>query len=504
MNKFQKIISRISLVGLVLAAACNSKVEEGDTEAAFTIGNVAVSAFSLTSDANVLENLDSVFFSIDLDSGVIFNADSLPKGTNVSRLIPVITFSSTMTKVELTFNKDNLSDTTINYLEHETDSIDFTYPVKMNVTAYDGVSSFEYTIKVNVHQIDPDSLIWDNLAVSSLPSRYQNPVAQKTLFAENRIYSLVEEYNGEYTLSVTDDINQEDWTNQDLEFTFTPDIDTFSYSGDSFFIMDENGNLYESPDAMEWEDTGEKWISVIGDFGGLLLGIKETDDELVHCSYPENNEIPETPVSADFPISGRSSFNLLDVTWTNSKVGILAGGIQENGDLTGTIWGFDGTSWAVLNKTELPAVESPMLAHYQVYKETQTMFKQRAFDAWLLFGGKDENGDLNEDMYVSLDNGITWTIATEYMQLPDAIPNYYAADILVIDKELSSDLRTEWRELATKGFSTRAGISYTIDGYDITWQCPYLYIFGGYGTDNILSTSLWRGVLARLSFTPII
>lgn len=49
---------------------------------------MAVTAFSLNDNKKVLDSLSNVFFSIDLVSANIFNADSLPYGTNVSRLVP--------------------------------------------------------------------------------------------------------------------------------------------------------------------------------------------------------------------------------------------------------------------------------------------------------------------------------------------------------------------------------------------------------------------------------
>ncbi|MDE7409414.1 MAG: hypothetical protein K2N09_05265, partial [Muribaculaceae bacterium] len=52
--------------------------------------SVAVTKFSLKSKKGSNVKLDSVFFSIDLNRGVIFNADSLPVGTDVTKLVPVI------------------------------------------------------------------------------------------------------------------------------------------------------------------------------------------------------------------------------------------------------------------------------------------------------------------------------------------------------------------------------------------------------------------------------
>ena len=94
-----------------------------------------MTSFSINKNDKVLTGLDSVFFSIDLVNARIFNADSLPKGTDVSKLVIKIGTSSA-SGCELTFRKLGTSrDTTINYLESPNDSINFSDgPIKLSVT----------------------------------------------------------------------------------------------------------------------------------------------------------------------------------------------------------------------------------------------------------------------------------------------------------------------------------------------------------------------------------
>ena len=115
-------------------SSCNKSTTPTD-EVAVTISNVAVKNFNLKADTKVMANLDSVFFSINLESGVIFNADSLPKGTKISRLIPVITFANGLSKAEIVMSGGSEESKTVDYLKNPNDSIDFTRDVKLNVTA---------------------------------------------------------------------------------------------------------------------------------------------------------------------------------------------------------------------------------------------------------------------------------------------------------------------------------------------------------------------------------
>ena len=76
------------LAAIILFSACKKE----ETEPTVFSDSVRVSAFSLAADTAVLDNLDNVFFTIDLENGLIFNADSLPRGTDVSSFSATITF----------------------------------------------------------------------------------------------------------------------------------------------------------------------------------------------------------------------------------------------------------------------------------------------------------------------------------------------------------------------------------------------------------------------------
>ncbi|MDE6175752.1 MAG: hypothetical protein K2F88_09340, partial [Duncaniella sp.] len=170
MNKRFPLYSLLALVLTAFVAGCNDDegstfVSEGD------FGNCSVTSFSINKNDKVLTGLDSVFFSIDLVNGRIFNADSLPKGTDVSKLVINIGTSSA-SACELTFRKLGTSrDTTINYIDSPTDSINFSNgPIKMMVTSYNGQSKREYSIDVNVHKVETDTLFWAEGAKTGLPS----------------------------------------------------------------------------------------------------------------------------------------------------------------------------------------------------------------------------------------------------------------------------------------------------------------------------------------------
>lgn len=90
-RKFPFFIILALLLGVFQACNSDDDNEEYTAETYVSAGNTAITAFSLAKNDSVLPYLDSVYFSIDLTTAQIFNADSLPCGTDVSRLIVNIT-----------------------------------------------------------------------------------------------------------------------------------------------------------------------------------------------------------------------------------------------------------------------------------------------------------------------------------------------------------------------------------------------------------------------------
>ena len=201
--KVSKILFSLLSVFFILFISCND-AEDEDVPLYSSYSNTMVKSFYLSDDTtSIVDNLSKRFFTIDLVSGNIYNADSLPYGTDISHLVANMEFSSP-SKVEIYIKgKDdsgNDKTTTINYLESPSDSIDFSGgrgSVTMTVVAADGMTQRDYVIDVRVHQVKADSLIWENLSGSGLPA--SDAVAQKTLMKDGSVYCFTENESGGYS-----------------------------------------------------------------------------------------------------------------------------------------------------------------------------------------------------------------------------------------------------------------------------------------------------------------
>lgn len=488
------------VLGIVMCA-CNAK--ESDSDDYSTASAVAVTNFYINANAKVMDDLDSVYFSIDLTHGVVFNADSLPVGTAIDKLVPVISYSSAVDKAVIEMSGGTTREGTVDYIDSPTDSIDFTGKVTLTLTASEASLSKTYTLKVNVHQVAPDSLMWDDVALSTLPSRASNPTAQKTISFNDKVYSLIKEADNSLTLSSCENPSNLNWDKQAISLAFTPDIRSFSASDDALYILDEAGSLYSSSDGISWTDTGVDWITLIGGFSDTVLGLIADGSSIKHDIYPRPSDYTPVEIPEDFPTLGLSDFNSFSSKWAADPIGFFCGGTRD-GKYYGTSWAYDGNTWANISNIALPAISNTLIVPYFNYRKTNTSWIQTEYSVWLCIGGKLSDGSINPDVYISYDNGVNWSVADSLLQLPDYVSPGYNADVVICGTPYSADLDAYWKTVSTSSrppYSTR--VDYTIDGSDIDWDCPYIYMFGGHDGSGKLSNTVLRAVLARLTFAPI-
>lgn len=100
-------------------------------------------------------------FYIDQLNGLIFNVDSLPMGTDATKML-----CSYASKNNGMVYLENVTRDSLKYLS-TTDSIDFSSPRYLRVYASDGSSYKTYKITVNIHKEAADSFKWLHIADNS-------------------------------------------------------------------------------------------------------------------------------------------------------------------------------------------------------------------------------------------------------------------------------------------------------------------------------------------------
>ena len=237
-------------VVLLMASCMKSK----DNESGTLYNDTAITAFSLGTLNRYLHTIsstgeDSIYkvtvtgsdykFSIDQENHRIFNADSLPVGTDVKHVVCSVASLNNGT----VFYKSLVSDTI--YYHSSTDSIDFSSPRQFLVFASNGNDHEEYTIEVNVHQEEGEQFIWmrhaDNADIAALEK-------MKAVTIDDRLYVYGVKAGKTLGYTTTDGESWTALTELDDENAYR---NLFTLKGDLFTLV--NGALKRSKDGITWD-----------------------------------------------------------------------------------------------------------------------------------------------------------------------------------------------------------------------------------------------------------
>ncbi len=467
-------LASAALLGITVA--CNDDPEGYDTSVDYA--STQITAFSLKSNSTVLNNLDSVYFSIDLNSARIYNADSLPYGTKTNRLQVELTTDNCST-VELHFPREGKSDSIVNYLTNPNDSIDFSLgAVKLHLISADKVATRDYYINVNVHKVVSDSLCWNLKSPESLPSAISTMSDQRTVEFNNKVYTFVTDGTTRASLNIAD-YPLAASTPTTFNFPFTPRLSTLTSTTTTLYILDQNGSLYSSIDGTSWNSCNQTWESITAPYGDTLLGIANLNGKLTHVSYPSG---PTSTVEADFPISGNSAAIRYVTQWSPTAQIITVGGLKSNGETTRTAWAYDGSQWACIAESTPMNAEGISVFPYYCCKTDTNTWVASTTSVLVAMGGTRTDNTIVRTIYLSYDFGFNWTDAPVSMQLPTEMPLLYNSQAIIGN---------------TTNHVSRAVKPIT------EWDTPYIYVYGGFTANNTLNTKVYQGAINRLKFKPI-
>ena len=231
---------------------------------------------------------------------------------------------------------------------------------------------------------------------------------------------------------------------------------------------------------------------------------------LRHVAYPAIAGATLDAVAKGFPVTGTSDMVVVDSEWNTNPIGLVTGGTDADGNVTGDTWGFDGVRWAKVSTFAIPPHTGMVMVPYSTF-EVGADWKAREYPTLIAFGGQLPDGNNDNTLYISLDNGVNWNRGDSLLQLPDYIEKVANADAVVFSSRLSEDSRStadEWTYMPSvklpAWYHIVTGVPASRATEPVTeWDCPYIYVFGGVTPTGGLSNNIWRGVINRLSFKPL-
>ena len=356
-------------------------------------------------------------FIIDQVERRIYNADSLPVGTNVSKVVVEITADTPY--ILIVADKDSLWTST--------DSLNFENPVKFKVMAQSMEYGAVYTAEINVHKQEPDSLVWSNLSSDFNGSAIQ---AQKAVYFNDKIYVFARQDEGKVAVTTTSITDGHSWSALQQPLSLEKaDYSTAMTWGDHLYIIAEN-QLYQSENGTDWSkiESAPKLKMLVSNIysqnnpeeNNKLIAIN-TDNVFVEShngtEWTEQESVPygfpETSLSfVSYPLNTNSSIDRMLVLGENPIAT----------DTTSVVWAQLSTenTWGNYppekdNLDFCPKLENIAMIHYnnQLYA----------------FGGPGKKNGSNlapfSAFYESVNNGITWQQVKRYVFFPEEFSNLY-------------------------------------------------------------------------------
>lgn len=495
---FNSYLLFVSLTAIgAIAPGCNSDETWGTDPQ--DLSGTAVTGFSLKADASVLNNLDSVYFSIDLVGCRIFNASPIPYGTKTDSIAVSIS-SDACSVAELYVNGNEVkNDTVVNYLTSPDEKIDFSNgPVRLHLVSADGLHERDYEISLNVATEVADSLYWDELQAGTLRG-VPGMTRAKTVKYSDRALMISTAPDGSVGISTFIPAAKSGGGNWEATVnaaiftdinTVMPgailNVESFTATEDGdLYIIDSYGNLHHSADGgLSFKIVDNGWESITAPYQNAILGVKDNAGFLSLASYPSSAwSQTGTAVPDGFPVSGNSGAVVFSTKWAVSPQVVISGGKTAAGELTGATWSFDGKNWARIGD-RLPAATGYAMAKYTVAETDTVNWRVNRREVLIAFGGLGENS-LN-DVWISRDMGVNWQKGSQSLQLPDYIPFTTGGTLMVFDKTLGINSATP---MAVTPITS--------------WDCPYLYLCGGYDSAGNLRDTFWSGVVNHLTVKPL-
>ncbi len=478
-------LCRVIFLGslLYLLTSClggdNYKAED------WMVYNAQIGSFKLSCDS--IPGLEDVKFTIDQVNGKIYNKDSMRYGTTLGfKALAEVTFDSPIGVRDIYFI--TASNDTVKTV---TDSIDFSAPVMITVTAYNGSTTKVYKAWINVHQVNPDTLVWQKMD-SNLPEKtFQD---MKVLYFKDSYYMYAVE-NEVYQLYRSELNDHADW--EELELTGFPlkaKLLQMTAFEDVLIVLSDAGVLYYSKDGQEWKPIdlafsietvlGYLPASTVSGRKDVLCCVAEVNSILKFVSIDrkltviQGKDVPET-----FPVTGFGQFHYETMYYPRLAI---ASGRTSTGFITDKAWAtMDGLTWALLTYPHATFV----------FRDGAAFFYYG--QAFFIIGGIDASGKALKDIYFSIDQGVTWL--NKYKEYVDEVEDdndeENKKDEVFDYDEDGNAFRYRPYYILDEAYEARGFSSVIID------KNNYIMLFGGKATkDTKVINEIWRGRINRLGF----
>ena len=402
-NQIIRNKSLLLLLALVfLASSCSEK----DNVVSTSNDYCYISSVILGNVKRKVQNTNVTFSAVDYEMTInqrtnnIENRDSLPYGSQLSRVIATIHFDgSTLAYREKGSNSEWTS-------YNATDSLDLTKPLELFLTSNDNQSSRIYTLKVNVHQQEGDSLFWKQC--DNNVAELTDMTDMKAFVLKDKLFVLGQKTSG-ITLAERSSTEAEgEWTETPItDLPATTDIQTLRQYEDMLYLSTNDGNIFSSADAKGWRQEGSTYsapLKLVEKTEKYYYAISE--GKILRSADASTWE--EETLDTDATMLPTTDIRALSAEQANGNNRIILVGQSGNSD-NAVVW---NKMWNDSEKEENAEwIYFPITHDNNIPCPRLEFLNLLPYDGkCIAFGGAsiDNSKKALETMYVSQDYGITW------------------------------------------------------------------------------------------------
>lgn len=355
-------------------------------------------------------NYADVPFTIDQINRKIYNRDSLPKDVDIRKVVTTVTADNAAI-----YYVKNGKDT----IWTSTDSLDFTNDIVFKVLAYNKPqNSFAfgkpYSVRINVHKLNPDSLVWRHFGDYRFAGNSISFSRQKAIYCNEEIYVFGETADGDLKVnrtSVTRGDISSGWEEVAINTAGTNIYSATAFNGKVYYIA--NGELYTLDNQGTKVGSLTGLTNIICASNDKLMVYKEDDNEIVRI---DANGVEEDGGKSAFVKDHNLSGRLSAVSMPSSHNNSLWRTIVMTNDNDGTAE--TDTTANVFSHISSDDIWVKYQPNYPTLCPNQENISMIIYDNKLYAYG--ENFDY---FYSSKDNGLNWTKEEKYMLFPSENKN---------------------------------------------------------------------------------
>lgn len=408
----------LPVIGAILIVLAGLTGCKNDTTTTTKSSVAQLTAFSV-SNSNY-SGLAAASFKVEerLDTGLVYNIDSIRYATPLDSVVPKFTFAATPGSVVLRTPDSTLvlgGSDTINFVKQ---------PVYLTVKSQDGTNTKVYEIRLTVHQVDPDLYHWEQLC----PKIMNDNSEQRVVALGDRFVSVSN--NGFRTL-VHISTDGKTWIGGQSP-TGLPDdchVRRIISDGEKLYYADSL-TLYTSANAIDWtaEDyTGKGFVirNMLMVWNDTVWAIAEDSQGLVLAKMREGElTLSDLRPQSDFPVSDFATVSFESAS--RRARAMVIGGRAKNGAVLNSRWNLE-YSPVVGYRMQNFSIDRP--AFTDLTGASVIWYNHQL----LMFGGVDADMQyIGREILVSEDEGLSWTAAdTTKNQLPEAYSARQKQSVLV-------------------------------------------------------------------------